>query len=150
MTGVALGRGADVIGRLDLSILGQVSPAVACRTLPDHGGTMDHHRGRPGCKALAMASVALRTSGYVAERLGHGIDRDIAATVAGRTLSGQSGVVHLGRLETQLILVAGVACCGGRDVVGRLAQRLGAIVAGRADAGRIGMNEAHSCPGCRR
>ena len=70
--------------------------------------------------------------------LGQGIHRNIGAIVASSAIrdgyrTGSPGMVHLpAACERNVILVAGIALCGSWNVVGRLAQRGGAIVAGRA------------------
>lgn len=129
MTCVALRRRRRVIAWLDLSVLGQIGPAVASRTLTQHGRRMQHYRRGPTGKTLGMTGVALSADRNMACRLGQSIDRDIATVMASSTLAGQPSMIHLSRLESQLVLVAGVACRAGRDVATWHAQRLGPVVA---------------------
>lgn len=58
-------------------------------------------------------------------------------------------MVHLSRLESQLVLVTVIASSACRNVVGRLAQRFGTVVACRANPWRIRMDKACRSP-CRR
>ena len=101
-----------------------------------------------------MTGVAGLRARDVGHRLGIGTQRRVGAAVAGCALAGRAGVVHLGRGEGREVGVAGVALSRRRYVIGRFAQRVGAVVAGRATPGhrRYGrrMVEAASRPGRRR
>lgn len=81
------------------------------------------------------------------------IDRGIATAMASGALR-QPGMVHARRRKSGEVLVAGVAlgCC--RDVIDRLAERIGAVVASRAPSRHGGsgsrMIERSGRPGRRR
>lgn len=146
VAGVALRRRWRVITWFDLGILRKISPAVAGSTLTKHGRSVQHDRRRPTGKTLGMTGVALSTDRNVACRLGKGIYRDITTTVASRTLAGQASVVHQSWLESQLVLVAVVAGSASRNMVGRFAKSFRAVVACRANPGRIRVHKGRRCP----
>jgi len=74
--------------------------------------------------------------------------------IAGSNRTGRSGVIHGGRIESNIVLVTGIALRCRRNMVGRLAQRGTAVMAVRTDAGYRRycrcMVEGTSRPGCRR
>ena len=109
---------------------------------------MIHRRLRPGGEAVGVAGVALTGDRDVARRLGQRVLGNIGAGVTGRALSRRAGMAHLGRFEGDIVVVTGIARRRGRDVAGRLAQRVGPVVAGRAASGHnVLMRVAGRFPG---
>ena len=105
------------------------------------GGTIDVAcsmgiRGRqPGCGVVT--GVALQRGWQVRCRFCQGILGIESAAMAGRAIAGRgwsggSGVTHRGRGKRHIADMAGIALRGGRDMVGRLAKRIGSVVARRA------------------
>ena len=85
-----------------------------------------------------MAGIALQAGRYVRDRFCERIGEAVSAVMAGGTIGSChwaccAGVVHLPRTgECDEVLVTGIALGSSRDVIGRLAQRSGAVMAGRA------------------
>ena len=106
------------------------------------------------CRCGAMAGITLGSSADVGAWLGLCVERPVRAAVTAGTSTGRPAVVHLGRGEGREIGVAGVALGRRRYVVGRFAQGVRAVVAGRATPGHGGncrrMVEAAGRPGRRR
>ena len=84
-----------------------------------------------------MASVALRSRLNVRCRFGKCIGKGVGRVVASCTIPrgyrpARSCMVHGGRRKRGVTGMAGIALCAGRDMVGRLAQGSGAVMASRA------------------
>jgi len=135
---IALRRGHHVIGRLHLRVLGQVSSAVAGRTLTIQ--TRMVHGRRRESDEIQVAGVARPAVGDVGRVPRLSIGEGVRTVVAGRALSGRpNGMVHGGRLERGEILVASITLLAGRHVGAGLAETAAARrVAGRAPARRRG------------
>ena len=106
---------------------------VAGRATAGHNAGMGETGGLPGHGG--MADVARLGGKNVRTGLGLGVDRRVAAVVARRAVggghrSGSARVAHGGGREGRVILVAGITLGRGPDVSGRLAKRVGAVVAG--------------------
>lgn len=82
-----------------------------------------------------VAGIALRSSTDVSGGLRLRVDSKIASAVAGGTLPGCSGVIHLGRSERSEILVAGITSRRSRNVRDILALRVTSVVAACAASG---------------
>lgn len=109
VTGIALSRRRNMRRRLGL----RSRSVVACRTLADCTRIMHEGRRRPRNSGF-VASITLRGGCDVCGRFDLGIDRQIAATVAGRTVICSSrrigsGVVHRSWSESNEIRVTGIA-----------------------------------------
>ena len=97
-----------------------------------------------------MARIALARHRDMRCRFSQRILRYIGAAMAGRTLASGAGVAHLRRLEGDVVSVTGIARRRRRDMRGRLAQRIGAVVASRAGPSyHVLMGIAGRLPGCR-
>ena len=92
-----------------------------------------------------MAGIALCRRIDVGRRLGLCIDCQVVSAMAGRTLSSQTCVAHLGRGKCNIILVAGITSCRRRNMRSILAERVSAIVATSTGTG----NYATVIIGCR-
>ena len=90
---------------------------------------MAHRARNEADEAIVVAGIALRTSRNVGYRLGEGINGRETATMAGRTLGCGTRVVHAGWPKTDVVTVAGIALCRGRNVGTRLAKCRNAVVA---------------------
>lgn len=88
---------------------------------------MIHHRWEPGDKATGMAGITLGNSRYMVGGFTQRIDPRISPAVAGRTLTSHSRMAHPRRFKGRKIGVAGIALRAGRNMVGWLAQRSGAM-----------------------
>ena len=120
------------------------APVVAARTTScDHTGMGIGGRLPERCRVTNITGLRRR---YMGGRLGLRTQGGICATVTGRASPGRPRMIHRGRRKGREILVTGVACRAGRDVISRLAQCLGAVVASRANARRISVRKGHRCP----
>jgi len=138
MTAVALGAGDNVRCRFNLGILRQESTRVTDRTVTGSQRSgrrrMIHHAWYPGGVPAGMAGIALRRGRHVHCRLGQRIGKVKCAVMAGDTLTGRAGVIHLRRFELRNIRMAGIALHGSGHMVGRLANRIDVVVTGRTTA----------------
>lgn len=105
-----------------------------------------------------MTGIAGLRARYMCCRFGLRIDGDIGPAVAGGAIAGGdraagAAMVHECRRKANETGVAGIALGRGWKVIGRLAQRIGAVVAAGAAAanrrGCHGMVEGGSRPGGR-
>ena len=151
VAGTALQARRDMGRWLDLRILRKVAPAVAGRATGQAG--VIHPGRRPGDITQRMAGIALTGHRDMRRRLGERVDRHVCPAMAGRTVPGRRRtgcprMVHGGRPETGVVLVAGIALRRTRDMRGRLAQRRCPVVACRTPAdGRRIMAESRRRPG---
>jgi len=129
VAGVALGRGRNMGGRL----AERCCAIVASRAGAGGRGRMSV--GSPGPHGSGfMAGVALRGGDEMGCGFGLGIGESVAAAMAGRAVccgdrSAGVGVIHGGGSKRGVVLVTGVALRRGRDMRGRLAQCVAAVVA---------------------
>ena len=112
--------------RLHLRILRNVGATVTGRASLsfDVSQRVFHDCWRPSYKTILVATIALIGNRNVCSRFGLRIGKNIVATVTPGTLGRRIGVIHLDRLESREIGVAGVALTGRRNMVGRLAEDL--------------------------
>jgi len=134
VTARALCGGWHMGRRLGLRVLCQIGATVAGRALRQP--RMVHHRGRPACKAVDVAGVALAGDRNVVHRFAQGIGKAVGTTMTGRTLPRRPTVVHPRRLETDKVVVATVALRAARNMRARLAQGRRAVVAARTGSCR--------------
>lgn len=91
--------------------------------------------GRPGAGRV-VAGITLGAGRNVRRGLDLPIDRDIGPAVACRTLAGQTSMVHLGRIEGRVALVAAIAGRSRWNMGRGLTKSTGIVVTGRTTASR--------------
>jgi len=143
VAGIALRGTGDVIGRLAEG----GAAVMASRTGTDGGGGVDIGRRRPA-GGRSVAGVALGAGRHMACRLGLGVDRNVSAAMAVRALAAGRAVVHLGRRESNVVLVAAIARRRSGNMSRRLAQCVATVVAGGTASGHhAAMAEGGRFPG---
>lgn len=131
MTGIALGAGGNMRCRL----AEHSCAVVAGRAVTGCRGRVGIGSAGPGRRRL-VAGVALRRSRNVSRRFSQGVGCQIRPVMTTRTVGGSSrpggiAVAHGRRRKSGGIGVAGIALRRGRNMIGRLAQGISAVVAGR-------------------
>lgn len=131
VTGVALCRRRDVRVR---RLAQRRCSVMAGRASAARTGRVSIRSTNPAHRRI-VAGITLRRRYDVIDRLGLGVGKQIRTAVTGRTITCSNrtegrDVTHRSRVESSGILVTGVTGRRRRDVVGRLAQRLGSVVAG--------------------
>lgn len=122
--------------RFDLRPLGCIAAGVAIQTLACRSGVA--HGCRSKGRVILVAGIALRRRRDMScsDWLGLGILRNISTAMAGGTFPGRTCVVHLGRGKSGVVLMAGIALGGCRNMGARLAQGSRIVVAVRAISSR--------------
>ncbi len=143
VAGITLRRGQNMSRGLGLRVLSDVGAAVAGRAPAGQPGVV-HHGGRPGGIAAGVAGITLGSRRDMRCRLGKRIDRNVTAVVASRAVGNRNrprcpGVAHRGRAEGIVVVMAGGALSGSRNMCGWLAQGGCSIVTGRTHADRAGI-----------
>lgn len=106
--------------RLHLGILGKIGTAMAGGTVTRRNRSvrtrMAHHPGCEGNEAVHVTDIALRPGRDMRPRLAERIGTDVRPGVAGRTLTGEAGVVHFRRSKCDKIRMTGIALLAGRNM----------------------------------
>ena len=101
-----------------------------------------------GRNTTGMAGIALRRGRNMRRRLALGVLGNIGTAMAGRTLAGQTGMVHRHwRPGKVAALVAGVALVGGGNVRRRFAQRIDRDISAAMTGRAVGDRHRTGCTG---
>lgn len=130
---------------------------VTCCTAARYYSGVRKTGGFPGgCGMASVTGLGCRNMRHI---FGLGVDGNISAAMAARAVTGGSrprgeGVAHRRRSKSRVVRMALIALRRSGNMVGRLAHRVGAVMAGRTNAGggriRGGMIVGAGRPGGRR
>lgn len=120
MAGIAGTAGRDMGNRLAKCI--HIVVAVSANLALNIGRRMAERHRSPAYVASAMTGFTRRGRLNMGQRLGQRVHGGVTPAVACHTgLTGGYTVIHAGRLESRIIVVAAIALRGSRNVGGRFA-----------------------------